>query len=576
MKITIKRVETKTVSEQWILRKLMWDGSPEPPDTEIDQAINGEDVISLIESDEDLKGSVQRYARSALEARVAELTAENERLVKQYQECLDVNEVECEVQRDASCTVISRLTRERADVDALLVAAEERLATVERIAESRLTELNETTEERNVAEERLVEVKRERDEEKQKARDTWAAYCGAEAQLKASQERERIIQQHRESACAELATVKRELAEAHSECEGAATLMGDLMAVRKRLAEVERERDGLTARHNAWIAQEQAKTAMACSDRDSLRAQVEAMRLLLERIVRYAHEAPTFTALSRVLDDAKAMVDAYRSATASPAETAEKPSFDAAACSAGVDRFIAEMKGEPSRSDVDRTLIASASTLNDRRPLPPDVLVCACDDDGKPITAHREVGEARAARSVKAPPCIDENGETLVGYVGHPRGERSRPELPAVLPHETVTCPECGPGIRIDEDGCCATCGVDATVEPSRSDDGKADDESMLDAMTREIREPHDEQREIRASLPPGPGTVVKRVRAMAEDYKATTLLDLWLKSDPEHHALGWNGSEWQATIYGVNYRQHHAPTKEALARAMGLVKGST
>jgi len=114
-------VETKTVSEQWILRKLMWDGSPEPPDTETDQAVNGEDVILLIESDEDLKSSVQRYARSAFEARVAELTAENKRL------------------RQGGEAVARRLTaendklrRERADVDALLVAAEERLAEVER------------------------------------------------------------------------------------------------------------------------------------------------------------------------------------------------------------------------------------------------------------------------------------------------------------------------------------------------------------------------------------------------------------------------------------------------------------
>lgn len=30
---------------------------------------------------------------------------------------------------------------------------------------------------------------------------------------------------------------------------------------------------------------------------------------------------------------------------------------------------------------------------------------------------------------------------------------------------EHAWCPQCGPGVRIDEDGCCATCGADAVGE---------------------------------------------------------------------------------------------------------------
>lgn len=40
--------------------------------------------------------------------------------------------------------------------------------------------------------------------EKSRADMNWAAYVGADAMLRASQNRERIIQDHRESACAEL------------------------------------------------------------------------------------------------------------------------------------------------------------------------------------------------------------------------------------------------------------------------------------------------------------------------------------------------------------------------------------
>lgn len=31
---------------------------------------------------------------------------------------------------------------------------------------------------------------------------------------------------------------------------------------------------------------------------------------------------------------------------------------------------------------------------------------------------------------------------------------------------EMFVCPECGPRVKADEDGCCAHCGLDCTVEP--------------------------------------------------------------------------------------------------------------
>lgn len=32
---------------------------------------------------------------------------------------------------------------------------------------------------------------------------------------------------------------------------------------------------------------------------------------------------------------------------------------------------------------------------------------------------------------------------------------------------ERFTCPDCGPGVATDEDGCCATCGADCRIEPA-------------------------------------------------------------------------------------------------------------
>jgi len=584
MKITIKRVETKTVSEQWILRKLMWDGSPEPPDTETDQAINGEDVISLIESDEDLKNSVQRYARSALEARVAELTAENERL------------------RQGGEAVARRLTAEndklrraRADVDALLVAAEERLA----------------------------EVERERDS---------AIDCGPD------------------NVCGTVG----------HQCQKCLRMM-----FHREVAHV-----------------------------DSLRAQVEAMTKVVDACVAEsiaaeeedaARPANTVAAARKrgraelAREDA---VDAYRSATASAKGTGKLPCI----CSTCVCVCGAE---EPSRPDADRTVIASAKTLNDRRPLPPDVLVC-----GSPETVHREVGEARAARSVKIGaakecPSIHAGRQCSkeAGHAGWHRDERgvhsiqwdalvashsatasakvpttageptpasgrvsvtidgqkvdlphikaaepSRSELPAVLPHETVTCPECGPGIRIDEDGCCATCGADATVgpsrvemppglfaavaaeingEPSRSDDGKGDEGVAVDGNTlpddeRESRvrryerdygasrllasyivQTEDTKQRladlheraiatIEALLPPGPGTVVERVRAVADDYAARVALEKWEREDTEKRWVYWTVVPGKLVADdGAIHKTWCAASPVALARAMGLVKGT-
>lgn len=31
---------------------------------------------------------------------------------------------------------------------------------------------------------------------------------------------------------------------------------------------------------------------------------------------------------------------------------------------------------------------------------------------------------------------------------------------------QMFVCPECGPRVMADEDGCCATCGRDCTIEP--------------------------------------------------------------------------------------------------------------
>jgi hypothetical protein len=54
------------------------------------------------------------------------------------------------------------------------------------------------------AEVEVAELRRKLADETRKAEMHWNAYCGVEARLKASQERERIIQHHRELACQEL------------------------------------------------------------------------------------------------------------------------------------------------------------------------------------------------------------------------------------------------------------------------------------------------------------------------------------------------------------------------------------
>lgn len=39
-----------------------------------------------------------------------------------------------------------------------------------------------------------------------------------------------------------------------------------------------------------------------------------------------------------------------------------------------------------------------------------------------------------------------------------------------LLPEERFCCPDCGPGVAADEDGCCANCGADCVIEPSEED----------------------------------------------------------------------------------------------------------
>jgi len=81
----------------------------------------------------------------------------------------------------------------------------------------------------------------------------------------------------------------------------------------------------------------------------------------------------------------------------------------------------------------------------------------------------------------------------------------------------------------------------------------------------------------IENALPPGPGTVVERVRAVCEDYAARVALDAWeadgggeFRSVRRAFRVGYWG--WLASEHGNH--QGFAPTKAALARAMGLVKG--
>lgn len=46
------------------------------------------------------------------------------------------------------------------------------------------------------------------------------------------------------------------------------------------------------------------------------------------------------------------------------------------------------------------------------------------------------------------------------------KGPRATPAAPVTPADRVFNCPECGPGVYVDEDGCCTTCGRDAPVTP--------------------------------------------------------------------------------------------------------------
>jgi len=62
--------------------------------------------------------------------------------------------------------------------------------------------------------------------------------------------------------------------------------------------------------------------------------------------------------------------------------------------------------------------------------------------------------------------------EAVALYLSEKQGQ------PTIYPHSDggyvwSWCPECGPDVKLDEDGCCVGCGLDAThygVEPTRRD----------------------------------------------------------------------------------------------------------
>ena len=112
----------------------------------------------------------------------------------------------------------------------------------------------------------------------------------------------------------------------------------------------------------------------------------------------------------------------------------------------------------------------------------PDALFCSkyANDRYAPRPATPMTAEARvAANGIRDPLTLKQSTErvTTLANLGYTEAivvtdllarvkklEAEIQELRTAAAHPWF-CPDCGPGVAIDEDGCCATCGEDAVEE---------------------------------------------------------------------------------------------------------------
>ena len=60
---------------------------------------------------------------------------------------------------------------------------------------------------------------------------------------------------------------------------------------------------------------------------------------------------------------------------------------------------------------------------------------------------------------------VSEDKDSLLDVLQCMINDITRDEEPLVIEPETsFTCPNCGPVVKVDEDGCCGTCGADCEV----------------------------------------------------------------------------------------------------------------
>lgn len=91
-------------------------------------------------------------------------------------------------------------------------------------------------------------------------------------------------------------------------------------------------------------------------------------------------------------------------------------------------------------------------------------------DPGSGMSTDEEVALATEVRALRA---VEKAAEYFVAKVdsGRARSVYSYDKFVAALAGvralewEHFVCPECGPRVKADEDGCCATCGRDCRVE---------------------------------------------------------------------------------------------------------------
>ena len=71
---------------------------------------------------------------------------------------------------------------------------------------------------------------------------------------------------------------------------------------------------------------------------------------------------------------------------------------------------------------------------------------------------------------------------------------------------EYFTCPNCGPRVAVDEDGCCVTCGGDTVIKPETANETRDEVQAVLRAVNDYCR-------------PDDPGSHGKRYSALATAF---------------------------------------------------------